>query len=100
HIQSTSILFPYTTLFRSKKAEELASIERDIRVSEAKDSFKDDRKDLDKSQKSIENLKKELQYWQDHGDSGLNRFFDRMILMQDRSEEHTSELQSRFDLVC
>src|SRR5699024_11379821 len=34
------------------------------------------------------------------GEEGLDRHLNKFIIGAMRSEEHTSELQSRFDLVC
>src|SRR2546421_7574138 len=78
-----STLFPYTTLFRSAQA-----IENPIRA--------DDRRvhgtcEHQEANDHDESLKGELQR---HGADQINRN------PADRSEEHTSELQSRSDLVC
>src|SRR5699024_12335797 len=73
-----STLFPYTTLFRSKKRE---------RKGEA----------LCGSPRGNECLSLiELLHEGDVGGGAGGHG----LLPQDRSEEHTSELQSRFDLVC
>src|SRR5437868_8962500 len=73
----TSTLFPYTTLFRS--GQTLHGV-----VSEAepdrRDGYDRSLRDDARSEKLSEALKKKS--------------------AEDRSEEHTSELQSRFDLVC
>src|SRR5699024_11435411 len=74
-----STLFPYTTLFRSRLATYPVLIP----------SLKERREDI--------NLLVEyyIQFFGKQYDKTFNGFSDRV-----RSEEHTSELQSRFDLVC
>src|SRR5437868_11664688 len=80
----TSTLFPYTTLFRSQ----MVSIERDVfpRLVE---------------QGTCYGLALPG-YWLDVGtpESYLQAHRDVLERNVTRSEEHTSELQSRFDLVC
>src|SRR5207249_5276023 len=90
-----SPLFPYTTLFRS-----LVANARQLRLIAQSDS-KNDRADaetlarvgrLDPALlKPIRHRGAEAQL-----DLALIRARDALV----RSEEHTSELQSRFDLVC
>src|SRR5690349_23327874 len=76
-----STLFPYTTLFRSRRARrgQLGG-GLDVDVADAR-------------------MARERHVRRDHGDVGAapgRRFGER----EARSEEHTSELQSRRDLVC
>src|SRR5438067_8797609 len=73
-----STLFPYTTLFRSFTAQVLMFF---------KSASQSATRDLDQAIGSSERSK---------------RFTDGSTLVRPtvRSEEHTSELQSRFDLVC
>src|SRR2546422_7733583 len=69
-----STLFPYTTLFRSLRVHPLAKMRQDRRFI------------------LVEPVRQKQRHtaWRQH----LNES------MQDRSEEHTSELQSRLHLVC
>src|SRR5699024_12007491 len=73
----------YTTLFRSETDEQ-------IRVMEAAKT----RIDL---RKAIETEMHKQTY---DGPSDAPRMVNRFLAKPTRSEEHTSELQSRFDLVC
>src|SRR5438874_13089457 len=77
-----STLFPYTTLFRSHDV-----IER-VRLADPAPAFADDGDQLALVVETI----------------GLGRADDRRAVRDEarckRSEEHTSELQSRRDLVC
>src|SRR2546428_9761007 len=70
-----STLFPYTTLFRSHHGDELSR----YRQTQTGASVAARR-----------------------GSVGLHESLEdvRLFLFRDRSEEHTSELQSRSDLVC
>src|SRR5207249_7054970 len=80
--QPTSTLFPYTTLFRSGR--ERAPQPRSLRVASERDK---------------------VAPWgrcrcaMPARHTGLSRSHGRVRWLP-RSEEHTSELQSRFDLVC
>src|SRR5207249_5253358 len=95
HPPPRSTLFPYTTLFRSED-----------------DICRDDGQPLMEIVEKTQDLHKHLRY---HVICGLsparvtqaiarllaNRKFAELHFEEaDRSEEHTSELQSRFDLVC
>src|SRR5689334_24653079 len=92
-----STLFPYTTLFRSNSAdpmEKLFEVQRDrfYQVHTYKHTTMGFIQD-------VENMPNEYQY--------SKVFFDRWyrpqytaIILAGRSEEHTSELQSQFHLVC
>src|SRR5699024_11369642 len=86
-------LFPYTTLFRSLKLNQFLFVHAGI----------EKRKDYKNS--SLSSLL-EMKYFYHQG-----HLLDDMVIVghlptsnyypnQIRSEEHTSELQSRFDLVC
>src|SRR2546428_8435967 len=72
-----STLFPYTTLFRSERAPHVLALGR-----------------LDRRGREPELLQEPLGTQRDHEDA------DRAGHRRGRSEEHTSELQSRSDLVC
>src|SRR5437867_8338521 len=80
-----STLFPYTTLFRSKINEEIARLPAFAAAHPLQD--------LDTVQGNLA-LMFELQQWlaEIGGFAGVS--------LQPRSEEHTSELQSPYDLVC
>src|SRR5207249_11122565 len=98
--QPTPTLFPYTTLFRSHGGERgrmkwmASQVGAEILIMEEKDAsaysftVDPDVRNAETSQGMRYNPKyKEIQNW------ATPRNFER-------SEEHTSELQSRFDLVC
>src|SRR5207249_5052432 len=75
-----STLFPYTTLFRSRWADPMGG-------------------------RSFGHWNPVRHPHQDHrptasGDPRPGAVLRRLRARSDRSEEHTSELQSRFDLVC
>src|SRR5699024_12429040 len=72
----TTTPFPYTTLFRSEARVEIAVQLGGLRAQTADDAVVLDHLDHDAT-----------------GEHPLGR-------VRERSEEHTSELQSRFDLVC
>src|SRR2546429_6881449 len=78
-----STLFPYTTLFRSRVKFETAS-ERRTRIAHADADFVSAARTL--SEMLLSPVAAQL---------GKNR-----LLIVSRSEEHTSELQSRLHLVC
>src|SRR5699024_12300958 len=92
-------LFPYTTLFRSAK---IANVSRTDVVNENLDN--------DNSESLSQVAKREKSKFRGKGAvqnflSKISKIFTPLIpafigagLL--RSEEHTSELQSRFDLVC
>src|SRR3712207_7551183 len=75
-----STLFPYTTLFRSARAVDLA--DRNLRPEQ---------RGLGRRRAPARDVK-EL--------ADLDRLGLRVSLLEKRSEEHTSELQSRQYLVC
>src|SRR2546422_8160654 len=74
-----STLFPYTTLFRSHRENE-----RLLRENE------DLRRKVAEREKQIADLERQL----------AGRKKNSSHLLRTRSEEHTSELQSRLHLVC
>src|SRR5687768_17683696 len=74
-----STLFPYTTLFRSPGVDESQDTDR----QRPRRSFQEHRGEYDGSQED------EDQHIQEGSGQG-----------RERSEEHTSELQSRLHLVC
>src|SRR2546429_7974552 len=93
-----STLFPYTTLFRSRLVhqEVLAEVNKGLRkildldpTYEIDDTRADLRKSPSAKTKAIQG-KRTLITPPDPAD----------VLLNDRSEEHTSELQSRLHLVC
>src|SRR5207249_11957151 len=73
----SSTLFPYTTLFRSQQFDSAVQVfeKQSIALSSSAKQAK---------QKELQQLQQRLE----------------LFLLGLRSEEHTSELQSRFDLVC
>src|SRR5699024_12836474 len=87
----TRSFFPYTTLFRSVPLRMLAFTPKGATMYPTEDGFG-----------SSEDLMIE---WREQAlallDRGLDRAHTRYPdLKIERSEEHTSELQSRFDIVC
>src|SRR3712207_9415452 len=72
-----STLFPYTTLFRSGRSVDLKRLMREVRIAQA------ERNDVVVDIRDAEQARLEL-----------------LADALDRSEEHTSELQSRQYLVC
>src|SRR5690606_41615991 len=87
----TSTLFPYTTLFRSGRERQLADLtaglETEVRAREAAEVA-----NLAKN-RYLANVSHEIR-------SPLNAIYGYAQLVEQRSEEHTSELQSRENLVC
>src|SRR5207249_10366522 len=79
-----STLFPYTTLFRSAEACEFANESNSVLLSPFECKLLIFRAATATNQKV--------------GSSNLSGRTILLLLL--RSEEHTSELQSRFDLVC
>src|SRR5689334_23687503 len=82
-----STLFPYTTLFRSAAEAALAAHEQG-KFWEMHDKLFENQKALDRA--SIERYAEELKL-------NMSKF---KAALDSRSEEHTSELQSQFHLVC
>src|SRR5699024_11296868 len=92
----TSPLFPYTTLFRSYNSCETATADL-VRT------------ELNNPTKITKNIRNNVpKTTRDHFISTLancsenNEWKQKLsrIVSSERSEEHTSELQSRFDIVC
>src|SRR2546428_9269625 len=79
-----STLFPYTTLFRSSEA--MAPI--DLMSCLISDELNR------RSQRLLERRRKQAEFRDPH------KTLDQFDFNFNRSEEHTSELQSRSDLVC
>src|SRR2546426_8026123 len=75
-----STLFPYTTLFRSERRD--GSFEILVKVL----------RPADESHRG--------HAVPSHADRMRRRLYDRRVVGQTRSEEHTSELQSPCNLVC
>src|SRR5699024_11320276 len=91
HAPARCTLFPYTTLFRSEKFSKL--------------NFNKFLEELDG--RPVETESKEFSYKTSNDLKGLiesskktKEIFFKSIYDGNRSEEHTSELQSRFELVC
>src|SRR3712207_8915232 len=82
-----STLFPYTTLFRS--ARYLRSRGHEVKFVQNITDIED---------KIIAKANEEGVSWQEIVDRYTDSFHERLELL--RSEEHTSELQSRQYLVC
>src|SRR5699024_12671484 len=89
-IPPSSTLFPYTTLFRSE-LNTLDALERLILVAANAPSFQVFLEELEQSEGSFRIVGERFNPLATLKESGGN---------YQRSEEHTSELQSRFDLVC
>src|SRR5690349_23052634 len=79
----TSTLFPYTTLFRSVDLRRAGALGRPLRPLRSRGRFGRDEPQARPARRG-----------------GSNRERLREPLAARRSEEHTSELQSRRDLVC
>src|SRR3712207_8966028 len=83
-----STLFPYTTLFRS---EGLDSLRTEIQASSSQPrEITQDGEMIDQFKAELDKLREDVQGYVAEGSRGD----------QERSEEHTSELQSRQYLVC
>src|SRR5699024_12200172 len=85
----SSTLFPYTTLFRSQPSSE-ANEQTRVKV-------KCGDLEIDKNDRRV--------FWHHREVNITMKEYDILLLfakyrIPSRSEEHTSELQSRFDLVC
>src|SRR5206468_11034869 len=90
--QPTSTLFPYTTLFRSRLRDGAGTLQEPRRVErrdQPANGGEDERAMGRRAQRRRRALRPDLRHRSDvRGPAGQ------------RSEEHTSELQSRSDLVC
>src|SRR5699024_11430251 len=88
--------FPYTTLFRSvglgllRHLRERLVVEHTVDLVDGRAAL--GREVLPRTGERIE--------VGGHGQSPVDDGRGRIVRSQERSEEHTSELQSRFDLVC
>src|SRR5438034_8014214 len=86
-----STLFPYTTLFRSVTARELAGMKRGVRLVNCARGGIVNEADLLAALESGHVAGAAIDVWSEEPPAGD-------VLR--RSEEHTSELQSHSDLVC
>src|SRR3712207_9214549 len=93
-----STLFPYTTLFRSQArdpaAGDLAGIEAQIAklrrgMGQLIDGYAEGLIDKTEFEPRVAGLRQRIKGWE-----------EQAARLRDRSEEHTSELQSRQYLVC
>src|SRR5699024_11260297 len=84
-------IFPYTTLFRS-----LESIQNTVRQSQEVAAIAEETsaatQEVNASVEEQSNVSRQV--------NELAQALDEQSRSLNRSEEHTSELQSRFDLVC
>lgn len=91
-------------------SKELAQAERDMRVAEARDTYKEKIKDIDKYQQRIENLQKEIEYYESplfgrEPDADTREVIDKleaelrleMIKMSSMSEELSQTVLGIFD---
>src|SRR5260221_2124532 len=83
-----STLFPYTTLFRSKSEFHLITDARNLCFDAAVNDCRDRRRQP-LAKRNLRPMK-----------SAVPETLRRADAIIDRSEEHTSELQSHSDLVC
>src|SRR5699024_12875977 len=88
----SSSLFPYTTLFRSWAYEPLQSTQSYRKRFFSKNAL------YKRSIERLTDLRALLVYRSQNGHT--TGFRNNLTYIYARSEEHTSELQSRFDLVC
>src|SRR5699024_11457192 len=86
----TSTLFPYTTLFRSGRIDD-RGLRRRQQVEDADDQ--DQAGVLEEGDEGVDQRRDDVA-------DRLRQHDQRVLLPIGRSEEHTSELQSRFDIVC
>src|SRR5207248_11208599 len=86
----TATLFPYTTLFRSLYATSEPGV-RDLQQLHGKELSFNNLLDLDAAVAAVAP-------WA--GSDAVTAASRSSRLLNDRSEEHTSELQSPYDLVC
>src|SRR5690554_7023236 len=88
-------LFPYTTLFRSEiRYGELPKREELLKQAVAKlQEYERDGKRLVREEVTAEDIAEVISRW-----TGIP--VSKMLQSEKRSEEHTSELQSRPHLVC
>src|SRR5699024_12276675 len=93
HQHPRSTCFPYTTLFRSHNKYYLYFLKQGRNGDHF---FLSSRESGDRAWKTEE----ELQAWIRTYRGIVSCFKGKQAVVWTRSEEHTSELQSRFDLVC
>src|SRR5699024_11566065 len=94
-----STLFPYTTLFRSSKVPKDADVAADKVENRFSKAGKESSGKFSSAFKGA--FAGVLAYASfDTIIGGLKSIKDEAGKLEQRSEEHTSELQSRFDLVC
>src|SRR5699024_12607544 len=92
-----SPLFPYTTLFRSKQLNKVIDV---VKVNDLTyDSFVERELALIKVTATRSSRSEIMQIAQVFRAKVIDISPDKLTI-EVRSEEHTSELQSRFDLVC
>src|SRR5204863_3377826 len=93
----SSTLFPYTTLFRSSGVSRLDTmVEVNLNLAPARPAVLGQAVD-----ESLAILLGRVEIGMTQGTPiGITPGFNRLLPGRARSEEHTSELQSRRDLVC
>src|SRR5699024_11217482 len=84
---------PYTTLFRS----DVNSVKGDI--NSVKNDVRSNSKKISAIQEKLEVIEKQTA-WNTESYNTIHDNISEKVSNLERSEEHTSELQSRFDLVC
>src|SRR5699024_12627529 len=90
-----STFFPYTTLFRSKISRNFCYIGKDI--YKIRSSFRESSAAVIGADKDKESINETIKSCMFRSRTNMSHLLKKTLL---RSEEHTSELQSRFDLVC
>src|SRR5206468_12308406 len=97
---SRSSLFPYTTLFRSKRnlTEPAAPFAR-LALAQLSNIRPRFLKSIQELRPSLSPSAGDMDAASENAIKALESFRDWLNQRQDRSEEHTSELQSRSDLV-
>src|SRR5207248_7450685 len=83
-----STLFPYTTLFRSRQRGQADRVLRQLLSDPPRQGTR------------VVGHGRARRGGRDAGGDGGGQRRDHVSTRQDRSEEHTSELQSPYDLVC
>src|SRR5699024_11311745 len=94
-----SLLFPYTTLFRSKELDAPAIFFVNGHFLETPEK-KEELKEIRDMGFMIGNHTVTHAYLPDLSEEEQKEEIVELNDLVERSEEHTSELQSRFDLVC
>src|SRR5207249_5137725 len=97
-INLNSTLFTYTTLFRSSSSSSSSSSSLPESKTKSANEIDFD-KSYDELKLTIEQIKKHTQEINKIKNSNCKIEYIKQS-NEYRSEEHTSELQSRFDLVC